>query len=163
MGRGGGGGGGSGANLLDLLDVPMSAAAPSASAPPRLELATHPVMDAATFPQLWGVYPPTPGCAGGPMTLTLGAGAANALPTPQPLSAHLAARGFAAMASGGAPPALKFFFYAAARDGRGTFLVEATVNPAARSGAVTMKTDADPARGAAAESLLAAAFSLFAA
>ena len=163
MGRGGGGGGGSGANLLDRLDVPMSAAAPSASAPPRLELATHPVMDAATFQQLWGVYPPTPGCAGGPMTLTLGLGAANALPTPQPLSAHLAARGFAAMASGGAPPALKFFFYAAARDGRGTFLVEATVNPAARSGAVTMKTDADPARGAAAESLLAAAFSLFAA
>ena len=78
----------------------MSAAAPSASAPPRLELATHPVMDAATFQQLWGVYPPH-GCAGGPMTLTLGAGAANALPDAAAASpAHLAARGFAAMAAG---------------------------------------------------------------
>ena len=119
-------------------------------------------MDAATFQQLWGVYPHArvrgradDAHAGGGCG-ERAADAAAAVGAPR-------ARGFAAMASGGAPPALKFFFYAAARDGRGTFLVEATVNPAARSGAVTMKTDADPARGAAAESLLAAAFSLFAA
>ena len=159
MGRGGGGGG-LRPNLLDLLDVPMSAAAP---APPRRRgSARDPPRDGrGDVPAALGGVPSTPGCAGGPMTLTLGAGAANALPAAAAV-AHLAARG-CGDGGGSAPPALKFFFYAAARDGRGTFLVEATVNPAARSGAVTMKTDADPARGAAAESLLAAAFSLFAA
>jgi hypothetical protein len=76
---------------------------------------------------------------------------------------HLAARGFATMASGGAPPAMKFYFYAQAADGGGLFLAEAVVNPAACSAAVTVKTDAAPDRAAVAEAMLVATLASFAA
>ena len=101
MGRGGGGGGGGlrhePSGPFGRADVGrgaerLRAAAARARDPPR--------DGRGDVPAALGGVPSTPGCAGGPMTLTLGAGAANALPTPQPLSAHLAARGFAAMAAG---------------------------------------------------------------
>ena len=184
LGGGGGGGGAAGINsagnsagnsanassnnLLDLLDVPMAATPPGPAAAampttPPLSLHPSPSLDAATFQARWGEFAPTPGCASGPMRVVLGQRAPAALTAPQPLMAHLAARGFAAMASGGPPEAMKFFFFAAAADGRGLFLVEATVKPSVRSGAVTVKTDAGGERGAEAERLLTAAFESFAA
>jgi hypothetical protein len=87
---------------------------------------------------------------------------ASQLQVPQPLMSHLAMRGFATMASGGAPPAMKFYFYGAAADGAGLFLVEAVVNPAACVASITVKTDAPADRAAAAEAILAAAFASFA-
>ena len=63
----------------------------------------------------------------------------------------------------GAPPAIKYYFYAQAADGAGTFLVEAVVNPVARAANVVLKTDAGDQRGAAAEDILAEAMASFAA
>ena len=166
-GGGGGSGPGSSHNLLDLLDVPMDSATPANASTPqtRESLALHPSpsLDAASFQARWSALPPAPGCAAGPRVLTLGANAASVLVAPPPLISHLATRGFATMASGGAPPAIKYYFYAQAADGSGLFLVEAVVNPAARSAHVVLKTDAGAARGAAAEEILAAAMSSFAA
>ena len=157
--------GGSTNNLLDLLDVPLAAtdaAAKAASAPPPLALHPSPALDAATFQQRWGVLPPTPGCATGPRQLPLGRNTPTTLQVPQPLMAHLATRGFATMASGGAAPAMKFYFYAAAADGSGLFLVEAVVNPGACVASVTVKTDAGRDRAVALEGILAAALASFA-
>jgi len=166
-GDGGGSGPGSSHNLLDLLDVPMDSATPANASTPqtREPLALHPSpsLDAASFQARWSALPPAPGCTAGPRVLTLGANAASVLVAPPPLISHLATRGFATMASGGAPPAIKYYFYAQAADGSGLFLVEAVVNPAARSAHVVLKTDAGAARGAAAEEILAAAMSSFAA
>ena len=168
-GGGGGGGGGSGPgsshNLLDLLDVPMDSASPPGESPPppALSLRPAPSIDAASFQARWAALPPAPGCAGGSRVLTLGANAAAVLTAPPPLMAHLATRGFATMASGGAPPAIKYYFYAQAEDGAGLFLVEAVVNPAARAARVVLKTDAGAQRGAAAEDILAEAMASFAA
>lgn len=173
-GFGGGGGGSaagatsgegnSGNNLLDLLDVPLAASASAAPPPPPpLVLDPAPVLDAGTFQQRWGVLPLSPGCASGPRALALGSRTAAQLQAPQPLMSHLAALGFATMASGGAPPAMKFYFYGASADGGGLFLVEAVVNPAACSAHVTVKTDAGADRAAAAEGILAAALASFAA
>ena len=154
-------------NLLDLLDVPMAAMAPGPApgqtTTPPLSLHPSPSLDAATFQARWGEFAPTPGCASGPMRVALGQRAPAVLTEPRPLMTHLAARGFAAMASGGPPDAMKFFFFAAAADGRGLFLVEATVNPSIRAGTATMKSDAGGERGAEAERLLIAAFESFAA
>ena len=167
-GGGGGGGGGSGPgsshNLLDLLDVPMDSASIPAAPPPPLVLRPAPSLDAATFQARWAALPPAPGCVSGPRVLTLGANAPAVLTAPPPLMSHLATRGFATMASGGAPSTgLKYYFYAQAADGAGTFLVEAVVNPVARAANVVLKTDAGDQRGAAAEDILAEAMASFAA
>ena len=167
-GGGGGGGGGSGPgsshNLLDLLDVPMDSASVPAAPPPPLVLRPAPSLDAATFQARWAALPPAPGCVSGPRVLTLGANAPAVLTAPPPLMSHLATRGFATMASGGAPSTgLKYYFYAQAADGAGTFLVEAVVNPVARAANVVLKTDAGDQRGAAAEDILAEAMASFAA
>jgi len=147
------------------LDVPMDSASPPGESPPppALSLRPAPSIDAASFQARWAALPPAPGCAGGSRVLTLGANAAAVLTAPPPLMAHLATRGFATMASGGAPPAIKYYFYAQAEDGAGLFLVEAVVNPAARAARVVLKTDAGAQRGAAAEDILAEAMASFAA
>lgn len=167
-GGGGGGGGGSGPgsshNLLDLLDVPMDSASIPAAPPPPLVLRPAPSLDAATFQARWAALPPAPGCVSGPRVLTLGANAPAVLTAPPPLMSHLATRGFATIASGGAPSTgFKYYFYAQAADGAGTFLVEAVVNPVARAANVVLKTDAGDQRGAAAEDILAEAMASFAA
>jgi hypothetical protein len=74
---------------------------------------------------------------------------------------HLARLGWLAMASGGAPPALKFYFYAQPVDQSEHFLVEATVDSGRCVAATTMKTDASPAVAAAGEALFAAALASF--
>ena len=144
----------------------MDSASPPAAAPPpppALALRPAPSLDAATFQARWAALPPAPGCVSGPRVLTLGANASAVLTAPAPLMSHLATRGFATMASGGAPPAIKYYFYAQAADGAGLFLVEAVVNPAARAARVVLKTDAGAQRGAAAEDILAEAMASFAA
>jgi vesicle coat complex subunit len=154
-------GGNSANNLLDLIDVPLAAATSAAPPPPPLTLTLTPALDAATFQRKWGALAASPGCVGGPRTLPLGPRTPALLTTPPPLMHHLARLGWLAMASGGAPPALKFYFYAQPVDQSEHFLVEATVDSGRCVAATTMKTDASPAVAAAGEALFAAALASF--
>ena len=190
-GAAGGAPGGQDANLLDLYEVPpvargtanaangsidalagleglggaaiVSAVDAASSGPAALALARSPSMDPGTFQEKWGALGVTPGCAfsgTGSMSLEVGPGAAS-LTAAQPLVAHLAARDFVTVASGGAPPAVKLFAHAAdARTGR-VFLLEAIVNTTARTANVTVKSDADAARAGQFEAVVAAALREF--
>ena len=61
---------------------------------------------------------------------------------PAAFSAAVAALRVYTMASGGQHPTFKFYMYAGAQGGQGTFLVEVIVDIPADVAAVTVKTDA---------------------
>ena len=123
---------------------------PGQTMTPPLSLHPSPSLDAATFQARWGEFAPTPGCASGPMRVALGQRAPAVLTEPRPLMTHLAARGFAALASGG-PPDAKFF--SPRRRTAGALPREATVNPSIRAGTATMKSDAEESGGGGGETI----------
>jgi vesicle coat complex subunit/outer membrane biosynthesis protein TonB len=115
-----------------------AAAAPAASAPPGVPLAPSPLMDAGTFQAHWGAW----GVAqAGELKLPPAALAALRAHAGA-LTPHFAAANIATMAAGGAPPALKWYFFAHALGSGATFLVETNVDLNAGTASLTFKTDA---------------------
>lgn len=136
-----------------------AARASTPETPAALTLAPAPSMDPGTFQEKWGVLGVTPGCASsvtGSMSLGVGPGVAS-LTAAQPLVAHLAARAFVTVASGGAPPAIKLFAHAADAGSGCVFLLEVVVDTASGTASVTVKSDADAARAGQLEAVVAAA------
>jgi NADPH:quinone reductase-like Zn-dependent oxidoreductase len=80
---------------------------------------------------------------------------ASELVSAGPLTAYLATKGLATIASGGAPPSIKVFAHAASLDGVGVFLLELLVDPGSKTASVTVKSDAESARGIAMERVVA--------
>jgi len=133
-GGGGGGGGGSSGDLLgDLLGLDEPAPAPAAAS---LALRPQPSLDPATFQAQWGSL-----AAAAVTEVNLRPDQVAALVSaPARLIQHMAEGSIATMASGGAAPQIKFYFYALTSDGAGVFLVEALINTQAAKASVTVKT-----------------------
>ena len=161
--RAGGGGGGSGGGSLDLLSSEPDAppvlsfslspppAPPTPPPPPpppppplprlpSLPLLPPPPMDPGSFQAAWGAWPDaqkgTLKLASPALLAALGGAAGGAT-----LSSHFAAASIATMASGGAPPSLKWYLFASEAGGA-TFLVELVVALDAKTASITVRTDA---------------------
>jgi vesicle coat complex subunit len=118
--------------------APAAAASPALSAPPGVPLAPAPVMDAGTFQAHWGAW----GVAQSGQLALPPAALAALRAHAGALTPHFAAANIATMAAGGAPPALKWYFFAHALGSGATFLVETNVDLNAGTAALTFKTDA---------------------
>ena len=97
-------------------------------------------MDPGSFQAAWGAWPDaqtgTLKLASPALLAALGGAAGGTT-----LSSHFAAASIATMASGGAPPSLKWYLFASEAGGA-TFLVELVVALDAKTASITVRTDA---------------------
>lgn len=117
----------------------LSTSQPQDLQPPQLQLVTRPVLDAGTFQRKWGQLP-----VGKAVEEPLQPQALVKLSTPQALLRHMASSSIACMASGGAAPMFRFFFYAQSVEagaGSGFFLIELIVNSASGSASAKIKAE----------------------
>eukprot|EP00271_Cylindrocystis_brebissonii_P008450 TRINITY_DN22760_c0_g1_i1.p1 TRINITY_DN22760_c0_g1~~TRINITY_DN22760_c0_g1_i1.p1 ORF type:complete len:662 (-),score=187.19 TRINITY_DN22760_c0_g1_i1:319-2133(-) len=142
--RGGGGGGAASSPLDDLLGLSLGdsrveeKAAPVA---PTVRLNPKPVLDAPSFQKKWGQL-----AIAQTLTEKLSVLAVTALTAPPPLLRHMASHSIQCMASGGASPNFKFFFYAqqaAEMTGRPApfILVELLINTGTASANAKVKAE----------------------
>ena len=102
-----------------------------------LQLEPSPVLDPDTFQNAWSVLE-----TAFVQQAVLPAGCSAVAADPGAFIAQMAARRLFTIASGGGHPTLKFYLFAGAAGGSGTFLVELVMDIPSGSVAVTIKTDA---------------------
>jgi len=149
--------------IYEGAPVPVPPTPPQAAAPapaarglPPCPLLPAPALDPPTFQARWTSWPvaqqgtvslPPPARA------VIGASAAALAP-------HMARVGIATMASGGAPPQLKWYLHAQPASGAGCYLAELVVSLTEWTAAITVKTDQEASSKAFAANFAAALLSL---
>ncbi|KAK9822016.1 hypothetical protein WJX74_000790 [Apatococcus lobatus] len=123
---------------MDALSTNGPVAAPGSHPPPApsLRLVSSPQLNPAEFQRLWGVLQPLPA-----VQASLSSQALSVIEAEQHqrFLRHMAAASIATMASGGAPPLFKFYFFCQAAHTHARVLIEAIVNKTTSLASMTFK------------------------